>query len=75
MDLSHVNLRNAPSWPSQDLIRDIAAPGNHTQLGGIVKGSVKSTHKVPTSLFTGTNLTPRRPLLSRRARKASIEGS
>ena len=35
MDLAHVNLRNAPSWPSQDLIRDIAAPGNHTQLGGI----------------------------------------
>ena len=35
MDLAHVNLLNAPSWPSQGLIRDIAAPGNHTQLGGI----------------------------------------
>ena len=43
------NPRNAPSWPSQGRSSDsIAAPGNHTQLGGI---SPRSNTFAVTSCF------------------------
>ena len=44
IDLSHLDSRNIPSWPSQGCIRYIAAPGNHTQLGGISPRSNTPVH-------------------------------
>jgi hypothetical protein len=44
-----LNSRNAPSWPSQGLIRDaVATPGNHTQLEGISPRSNMSGSCSPT---------------------------